>query len=207
MNLELILNFFLNLIKDLGYFGVFFGTFVESIFPPIPSELIMGTAGLLVQQGKFNFILVVISALFGNLCSSALIWYLGHKFGQRFLLRYGKWIGFEKEDLEKSEQLFQKYGYTAIAVCQLIPGERSLISLPAGVLKTKLLPFLVATSIGAAIWLSILTYLGYLAGENWQIIEEWVKPYSNILFIIFMIAAVGLIAKYIYEKRGLLLKR
>ena len=195
------MGFFLDLILKWNYFGVFFGTFIESIFPPIPSELIMGTAGFLVGQGKLNFGLVVIAALLGNLASSTLVWLLGRRFGPKFLLKYGKWVGFDETDLAKSEKLFNKYGYLAIAACQLIPGARSLISIPAGILRTKLIPFLLATSVGATIWLCILTYLGVLAGKNWQIIETWVKPYSTILFLGFVLAVIGLVAKYVYDKK------
>lgn len=204
MSLTNAVEFVKNLIESFGYFGIFLGTFLESIIPPIPSEPLLAFAGFLISEGKFTWFGVIFSAVLGNLTSSALIWWLGNKYGENFLLKYGKYIGFSKEELIKSEKLFNKYGYFIVFACQLLPLMRSLISIPAGVLKTKLVPFLLSTAAGATIWLTILTYLGYSLGKNWENVSDYVKPYERPLQILVGIVLVALVVKqlsFLFKKK------
>jgi membrane protein DedA with SNARE-associated domain len=178
------------LIERFGYFGVFLGTFLESVFPPIPSEVIMGFSGFLISEGKFNWPLVVISAVLGNMLSVSLIWYLGHKYGRDFLLKWGKYIGVTSEDVKKGEDLFTKHGYKVVFLCQMVPLARSWIAFPAGIMKTNYLKFILTNTAGAAIWLTVLTYLGFIAGENWDQISETLKPFEYVFLAIFVIFAL-----------------
>lgn len=194
MSLATLLEFLIRTIENLGYFGIFLGTFLESFIVPIPSELLMGFAGFLIFQGKFNWFGVIIAAVLGNAVSSALIWWLGHHYGKNFVLKWGRFIGFDENNFEKSEKLFTKYGYFAIFICQLLPALRSIISIPAGVLRTRFVPFMVCTVAGATIWLTFLTYLGVQAGANWQNITNVIKPFEHIILyglIVFTILFIG----------------
>src|SRR6476469_6090129 len=116
-----------NLIGSLGYIGIFLGTLLESVFPPIPSEVIMGFAGFLIYEGKLQWWLVILSAIAGNIIAASLIWWVGRRYGRSFLLRWGKYVGVTDTDIERGERLFQKHGYGIVFITQMIPLARSWI--------------------------------------------------------------------------------
>jgi len=178
-------DFTKNLVAQMGYLGVFIGTFLESIFPPIPSEVILGFSGFLIADGKFIFLPTLIAAVAGNALSVSFIWFLGKKLGKSFLIRYGKYIGVSEGDIIKGEHLFNKHGYKMVFFCQMVPLARTLIAFPAGTLKTKYSAFIVANSLGATIWFSILLTLGYIFGENWDQVEAFLKPFEYIILGLF----------------------
>lgn len=200
MSFDFFFQFLLDTIDKAGYFGIFLGTFTESFIVPIPSEVLMGLAGFLISQGRLTWVGVIISAVLGNALSSAIIWWLGRKYGKNFVLKWGKFIGFDETDFDKSEKLFSKYGYGAIFVCQMLPALRSLISIPAGVLQTKFWPFIICTAAGATIWLSFLTYLGVQAGANWQNIGEIIKPFEKVIYGILGISVL-VVCSWIWHLR------
>jgi membrane protein DedA with SNARE-associated domain len=200
---ELIKNFieFLNTMMqnsgDLGYLWLMFGTFAESFFPPIPSEALMGLAGYLISTGTWSWAQVIIFAVLGNLISTAIVWKLGHSYGEKFILKWGKYIGYESADLDTAKKLFDRWGYGIIFICQMVPVMRSVISLPAGVLKTKLIPTLISTGLGAGIWLSIWTYIGVQLGSRYKEIldNSFIKAVEKpLMFIIVLTFAI-----YIYK--------
>jgi membrane protein DedA with SNARE-associated domain len=193
-----IIEMLLQLVEQNGVFGVFLGVFAESIFPPIPSEVILGYAGYLVGAGKQGFIIMLIASVLGKIASSAPIWYLGKKYGHKFILSYGKYIGYTEKDYKSSEKLFAKYGYAAVLFSQFIPLVRSLISVPAGSLNIKFAPFILYTSIGAALWNTILIYIGMQLGESWNTIEELLSPVLTPLKFIIIISVFGFI---VYQAR------
>ena len=178
-----------------GYFWLFMGTFSESFFVPIPSEVLMGLAGYLINKGIWSWPLVVFFAVLGNVISTAIVWKLGHTYGEAFILKWGKYVGYDEEEIDEAKSLFDRWGYGIIFICQLVPVMRSVVTVPAGVLKTKLVPTLVATGTGAAIWLSIWTYVGVQLGANWDKIGELAKPYEAPLYVIIGVFLVY----YIYH--------
>lgn len=182
------------LIERFGYVGIFLGTFLESVFPPIPSEVIMGFSGFLVSERVFSGWGVIVAALAGNIASASLIWWLGRRYGRDFLVRWGKYIGVTIAQIEKGERLFQRHGYKMVFFCQMVPLARSWIAFPAGVLQTKYLKFILVNSAGAAIWLSVLCYLGYVAGDNWSTISDTLKPFERV--IVGLVGLIGLIWIY-----------
>lgn len=189
------------LIEKFGYFGVFLGTFLESVFPPIPSEVIMGFSGFLISEGKFNPVITIIAAIFGNFCSASLIWFLGHKYGRAFIVKYGSKIGISVDEIEKGEKLFNKYGYKIVFASQIVPLIRSWIAFPAGVLKTRYWKFILTNTAGASIWLSFLAYLGYTAGNNWNKIEDTLKPFEKGILFVFVVIFGYFCWKWYQSKR------
>lgn len=185
-----------NLIAELGYFGVFLGSFMESIFPPIPSEILLGFSGFLVAEGRFNFFLVVLFAVIGNMLSVSLIWLLGKTYGRAFIIKFGKYAGVSEKEMNKGEELFGKYGYWVVFGCQIVPLARTMIAFPAGVLKTNYYKFIVANSLGATIWFSFLTYLGMTLGNNWDKIEEILKPFERVLFGLAILVVLFLVFRF-----------
>jgi len=195
-------DFTKNLVAQMGYFGVFIGTFLESIFPPIPSEVILGFSGFLIADGKFSPIPTLIAAVAGNALSVSLIWLLGKKFGKPFLIRYGKYIGVSQNDILKGENLFNKHGYKMVFFCQMVPLARTLIAFPAGTLKTKYSAFIFANSLGATIWFSILLGLGYVFGENWDQVETFLKPFEYLILGTFAAIFLYLVYRFFVSKKS-----
>ncbi len=170
--------------------------FLENIIPPIPSELIMPLGGFFVYQQKLNFYILVFWGLLGTILGSLPWYYLGRLVNEKrlsnFLQKKGKYLGISIHDLIKSKNWFDKYGVSLIFWGRLVPGIRTLISVPAGIELMPLRKFLIWTTFGSFIWVVLLTYTGYLFGENFQIIETYldrvkyvVKPVLILIFLYF----------------------
>ena len=182
----------------IAYLTICFAMFLENIIPPIPSEIIMPLGGFFVYQQKLNFYLLVFWGLFGTILGSLPWYYLGRMVNEKrianFLDKRGKYLGISSSDLYKSKQWFDRYGVTLVFWGRLVPGIRTLISVPAGVELMPLRKFLIWTTFGSLIWVALLTYAGYLFGENYLIIETYldqikyvVKPLLFLIFIYFLI--------------------
>jgi len=166
--------------------------FLENIIPPIPSEIIMPLGGFLVYQQKLNFYILVFWGLFGTILGSLPWYYLGKLVNEKrlsnFLDKQGKYLGISSSDLMKSKRWFEKYGVALVFWGRLIPGIRTLISVPAGIELMPLRKFLIWTTFGSFIWVALLTYAGFLFGENYPIIENYVDQIKYILKpILFLI--------------------
>ncbi len=182
----------------IAYFVISFAMFLENLIPPIPSEIIMPLGGFLVYTGDLNFYMLIISGLIGTVVG-ALPWYflgklLNEKKLSNFIDRKGKFIGISLKDLDKSRLWFDKYGVLLVFWGRLIPGIRTLISVPAGIELMPINKFLVWTSLGSLIWVIFLTSAGYLFGENYEIIGFYIdnfkvilKPIVVILILFFLI--------------------
>jgi membrane protein DedA with SNARE-associated domain len=199
-----IMSFLETMMRDwgvFGYFWLFMGTFSESFFVPIPSEILMGLAGSLIAKGVWNWPLVVFFAVLGNVISTAIVWKLGHDHGAPFILKWGGYVGYDEEELDQAKRLFDRWGYGIIFACQLMPVMRSVITVPAGVLKTKLWPTLLATGSGAAIWLSLWTYVGVQFGERYKEILEnpTVKMIEKPLYVVIAAFFVFYIYHHFYK--------
>lgn len=175
-----------------GYFSIVFLMFVENIFPPIPSEFIMPLAGFMVTQDKFSLVGIIIAGTIGSTAGAIPFYLLGRKLGAERLIdfadRHGKWLTVSGADIERANSWFERHGWMAVFVCRLIPGIRSLISIPAGINRMSLPAFLICTVLGSAVWTSFLAYAGYFLGSNFKEIERYFDPISYIVFgaIIFL---------------------
>ena len=181
-----------------AYLTIFLAMFLENIIPPIPSEIIMPLGGFLVYQQKLNFYLVISWGLLGTIFGSLPWYYLGKLVNEKrlsnFLDNRGKYLGITSNDLAKSKRWFNKYGVSLIFWGRLVPGIRTLISVPAGLELMPLRKFLIWTTLGSLIWVALLTYGGYLLGENYKIIETYldqikyiIKPILILIFTYFLI--------------------
>jgi len=159
--------------------------FLENIIPPIPSEIIMPLGGFFVYQQKLNFYILVFWGLFGTILGSLPWYYLGKLVNEKrlsnFLDNKGKYLGISSNDLIKSKAWFDKYGVSLVFWGRLVPGIRTLISVPAGIELMPLRKFLIWTTFGSCIWVVLLTYAGYLFGENYSIIETYLDQIKYIL--------------------------
>jgi membrane protein DedA with SNARE-associated domain len=160
-------------ILDMGYLGIFLLMMIESSFIPFPSEVVLIPAGYLAQQGEMNIFVIFFAAILGSL-SGAFINYFGALLiGRRLLLRFGKYIFISNSAMEKMDAFFQKHGPISTFTGRLIPGIRQLISIPAGLSKMPLISFSIYTALGAGIWSIVLIALGYILGENKELITEY----------------------------------
>ena len=184
--------------STIAYLTICLAMFLENIIPPIPSEIIMPLGGFFVYQQKLNFYILVFWGVFGTILGSMPWYYLGKLVNEKrlsnFLDKRGKYIGLTSNDLIKSRRWFDKYGVSLVFWGRLVPGIRTLISVPAGMELMPLRKFLIWTSLGSLIWVTLLTYAGFVFGENYPIIETYlnqikfiVKPILILIFVYFLI--------------------
>lgn len=174
-----------SLMESLGYAGIVFLMFLENVFPPIPSELIMPLAGFSSIEGDLNFAAVVAAGTAGSVIGALPLYYLGRLLGEERLKqladRYGKWLTLSSKEIGKADGWFDTHGHKAVFFCRLVPGVRSLISIPAGVSGMHLAPFLIYSALGSAIWTALLAYMGRLLGENYELVEQYIGPLSYLV--------------------------
>ena len=172
-----------HLVANGGYIGIAFLMFLENVFPPIPSEIIMGLAGIEVGQGQMNFEAVVFAGTVGSTLGNYAWYLLGRFYGFRrlegFVNRWGRWLTLEWEDIQKINRLFTRHGGKIVFVLRFMPAFRTIVSLPAGLFRMGHLRFLIATFAGAMIWNVILTGAGYYLGRNVSKIDDYVGPIST----------------------------
>lgn len=190
-----IVKFIVETVGSLGYIGIFIMMFLESTVFPIPSEVIMIPAGYLAYKGEMNIYIIILFGILGSLCGALFNYYFALKFGRRFLLKYGKYFFVSHETIEKTEVFFKNHGHISTFSGRLIPGLRHYISLPAGLAKMNLFIFCLYTTLGATIWVIILTLLGYYIGDN----EELVKEYLRYL-LIGLLVSLSVIGFWYYNK-------
>jgi len=181
--LSYIVSLAVDCIKRMGYPGVFFLMVLESACLPVPSEVVCPFSGYLVYTGVFNFWLVVLAQVLGNLAGSLAAYYVGLLGGRELVLRYGKYVFLRKEHLKKAEEWFERYGDKAILVSRLLPVVRTVISLPAGIARMNLSRFIVYTTVGSTPWCVALTYTGVVLGANWQAVESLFRRVDLVLLL------------------------
>ena len=187
----------IRLIEKSGYLGVGFLMFLETVFPPIPSEVIMPIAGITAARGSLTLWGVIASgtagAMFGNF-----FWYLvarviGIDRFRPFIQRHGRWLTLDWYDVEKAERLFGRFGSFIVFFGRMLPTIRSVVSIPAGLLKMRLRSFLVWSTIGTAGWSSALAIAGFALGRRFGEIEKILGPLSSGIIVL-------LIAFYVWRQ-------
>jgi len=192
-----VINWLITTIGSMGYTGIFLLMALESSLVPIPSEIIMPPAGYLVQQGKMNMTLVILSGTLGSLFGAYLNYFAAHYLGRPFLLKYGHYVLITEEHFRRVEDYFASHGEISTFIGRLLPVIRHLISLPAGLAGMNRIKFSIYTLLGAFIWVSILTWIGYFLGHN----EALIKQYSHQVIIDVLAASVVLVTVYIFLHR------
>lgn len=199
--LEPIVQAVVSLVGALGAPGVGIAVAAENLFPPIPSEVILPSAGFAAASGSMGLISAIVWATLGSVAGALALYALGAWFGRARFYSLAAKIPFVKEaDIKRAEAWFVRRGPLAVLLGRIVP-VRSLISIPAGIERMKLLPFTVYTAIGSAVWNSILIGAGYALGANWALVEEWISRYQLIVFALAGIAlAVWAVKKWTARK-------
>jgi membrane protein DedA with SNARE-associated domain len=201
------LEWITGIITQLGLAGIGFLMFAENIFPPIPSELIMPLAGYVSSQGHYTLANVIAVGVLGTLLG-AIPWYYAGKLLdterlQRWAERWGKYCGIRPQDFAKADAWFDRHGKWIILVGRLIPGVRTLISVPAGSCGMPLGTFFLYSAIGSTLWCAGLAIAGYQMGEHYTVIEHYIAPLSKIALGTVTLAVLGFIGWRWRHKKAL----
>ncbi len=176
------------IMRNFGYLGLFLLLLVENLFPPIPSEVILPLAGFLVGRGEFGFLGALVASTAGALVGAFILYAVGRWGGRTAILRYGRILRFTNKDLDRADDWFERYGAWIVLFARLIPGIRSVISVPAGALKMPLLQFTLLTTAGSALWNTLLISLGMFLGRNWPVVSERVGALSDVVLVATAVA-------------------
>ncbi|HSA81409.1 MAG TPA: VTT domain-containing protein [Geminicoccaceae bacterium] len=172
-------------VSESGYPGILGLMLAENIFPPIPSELIMPLAGFVAAKGELNPVLVVLAGTLGSVLGALPWYYLGLWLGRERICalaaRHGRWLTLSERDVGKAIDWFEKHGGKAVLLGRLVPTGRTLVSVPAGMARMPLLPFLVYSAIGTLIWTALLTAAGYLLQSEYHVVGHYVDGASKII--------------------------
>ena len=184
------------LLEQWGYLGIALLMLIENVFPPIPSELIMPLAGYAANRGDQNLALVIAAGTLGSLAGATFWYYVAHWIGAKrlraFAGRHGRWITLSPADLDRVDRWFDRHCAWAVLLGRMVPGVRTLISVPAGLFGMSLRRFLVYSGIGTLAWTAALAGAGYALGAQHDVVGRWLGPASNFVFAI-------IVAVYLYR--------
>jgi len=192
-----LITWLVDTIGVLGYPGIFILMAMESSVIPIPSEVVMPPAGYLAQQGQMNLWMAILCGTAGSLVGAYANYFAAHYLGRPLLLKYGKYVWITEEKFAKVETFFHKHGEISTFIGRLLPVVRHLISLPAGLAGMNHLKFSLYTLLGAGIWVTILTWIGYFIGQN----QELIMKYSHQALLGVVAFSIILIAVYVRRHR------
>jgi len=194
------------IIARLGYGGIVLATILETVFPPLPSDLVVPAAGLLAARGEMHVAGVVIAATFGSLIGALVLYAVGRQAGEpftrKFIRRYGRWLLLRETDLDKVERLFTRYGNSIILFGHLIPGVRSLVSLPAGMSRLPLPHFALFTILGAGARVTLQTVTGALLGHHWPWLILVIEEFEWLVYLLIVAAVMVGLIKFIWAMRS-----
>ena len=192
---------FLNLIEKFGSFGVFLLIFIENIFPPIPSEAVLGIGGLFISTTKLTFISVLFAATLGSVSGAVVLYYIGKYINspkvRNVFIGKDKILRVDQDSLGKIKKIYTKYQKISVFFFRMVPVFRSIISIPAGMFNMNLIEFVILTTLGSTIWNALIIFAGMKLGENWKDIEVFIKDYT---LIILGIVVIFLIVYFVKKK-------
>jgi membrane protein DedA with SNARE-associated domain len=175
------------LIEAGGYAGVAFLMFLETVFPPIPSEIIMSLSGLQAQRGTMTLWGVILCGTAGAMAGNILWYYIARGLGiDRFrplVDRFGRFLTMDWREVERADHFFDRWDRWFVCIGRVVPTIRSLVSVPAGLFGMPLTPFLIWSTIGTAGWTGALATAGYLLGQNYADIEKYLGPASTAVIV------------------------
>ncbi len=196
-----IINIIASLVSTYGYLGIFIAAFAETIFPPIPSELIFPLAGFVGFKSNFTYFetfLMASSGAVGATFGAIVIYIVSFKIGRIAIVKLGKYVFVSEKKIESAERWFEKYGIYAVFLGRMAPGVRELISVPAGIARMPFAKFVTFTFFGSLIWSVILVFSGYFLGNSWESLSETLSDYFTLISVIVLLSIAIVIFYYAY---------
>lgn len=179
-----------------GWPGVLLLMFLENLFPPIPSEVIMPLAGFAVARGQISFVMAILAGIAGTLLGNAFWYELSRAIGaariKPLFARYGRWFAVDDKDFEKAERTLKRHGPVALFFGRLLPGIRTVISIPAGLIGIPRHVFYMWTALGSTVWITALLIAGYYLEDHYDRIEGWLEPLSYVVL-------AGIVGAYLWH--------
>ncbi|OCA87521.1 alkaline phosphatase [Bacillus sp. FJAT-27225] len=198
-------NWIISIMNDFGYMGVFLLIALENVFPPIPSEVILTFAGYMTLKSEMSVLGVIFVSTAGSVTGAVILYGIGLLLDverlEKIVDRWGKILRVSRKDIHKADAWFDKYGPWTVFFCRLIPLIRSLISIPAGMSNMKFWLFLILTTAGTLIWNTLLVNAGAILGENRHKIVEYMDIFSNVVYVLIVLAFIYFVVKFIKSRR------
>ena len=196
-------EFVISIMNQYGYFGIFFLIFIENIFPPIPSEVVLLFGGFMTTYSKLGVPLMILFSTLGSTVGAIVLYYVGKILNKERLKKIvsgkvGKMLRLKASDIEKADRWFDTKGNKTVFFCRFIPVVRSLISIPAGMSEMAMTKFLLYTTVGSAIWNTVLLVIGNRVGKNWKDILGIMDQYSHVVLILLIILFVAFLVYFFY---------
>ena len=193
-----------DVIEQLGYLGVALLVVLENVFPPIPSEIVLPFAGFVAQRGSDSVVLMILAATVGSVIGALIMYWIAAVIGDErlhaFTRKFGKWVQIREADLTRAEEWFYRHAVSAVLVGRCVPLIRSVVSIPAGFRRMKLVPYIAYTFLGSLVWNIALVGAGAMLGENWERVEPVVATFQW-LVIVLIVAVVARLAYVVYRRR------
>lgn len=188
-----------------GYPGIILVILIENLFPPIPSEIVLPFAGFMTTQGSLTLFGVVLAATAGSVLGALALYGIGLWFGREriygIVRRYGRWLTLTEADVQRTEDWFERYGMWTVFFCRMVPIMRSLISIPAGLVRMNMGLFVVYTAIGSAVWNLVLVGLGAALGATWDRVSHWVSIYQDVVIAVLLLGAAAFLLYRLLRRR------
>ncbi|WP_431909768.1 DedA family protein [Micromonospora carbonacea] len=192
-----------DVIGALGAVGVALLVALESIIPPIPSEIVLAMAGYLASQGQFNVVLIVVAATVGSLLGALVLYWLGAVIGEERLKRWLDRIPLvDRDDLDKADRWFERHGRWAVLIGRVVPVVRSLVSVPAGADRMPLGEFVLLTTLGSGVWNALIVGAGFALGSRWEEVDRYSNWFNYAIFAVFGVMVVSWAAKKVRRRRA-----
>lgn len=198
--LQDIITYISTLDPALIYVVLFFFAFIENILPPSPSDFVLIVGATLISNSTIGFVPILILTSIASGLGFIVMYLIGEYFGEK-ILRSGKLKFIKAESLEKADKFFHKYGYKIIIINRFLPGTRAVVSFFSGVHKLKPVPTFTYAALSSLLWNSLLIFLGIQLGNNLELIDKYLKEYSQIIFGILALTAFVFLVKFILNKK------
>lgn len=200
--MQTIVDWVLALMESIGGPGIALGIFLENVFPPIPSEVILPLAGFTAAQGRYSMVEAILWATLGSVTGALLLYGIGAALGMDRLKAIAhKMPLVDVSDIDKTDVWFTKHGPKAVFFGRFVPGIRSLISIPAGIDRMPVAQFLGYTTAGSLIWNSLFVWLGFQLGDRYELVEKYMDPISKVVYLLIILAVLGVIGWMVLRAR------
>ena len=183
-----------DVIEQLGYVGVALLVVAENVFPPIPSEIVLPFAGFVAQRGSESVVIMILAATVGSVGGALIMYWIAAVIGDErlhaFTRRFGKWVQIREADLNRAEEWFDRHATSAVLLGRCVPLIRSVVSIPAGFRRMKLVPYIAYTFAGSLVWNVLLIGAGALLGDNWERVGSYVGVFQWVVIALAVAAGV-----------------